>query len=319
MPEVTIIIPNYNHAQFLKQRIESVLNQTYRDFELIILDDKSTDDSLAIIEQYSGNEKISHIVYNDVNSGSPFKQWQLGISLAKGKYIWIAESDDYADKHLLYHLVQPFKVYNDLVLSYCQSAVVDATGKYLGLSEWAQPLDINKWKADYVVSTESELKHYLKYRNTIPNASAVLFIKPNDITVLDESCNFKMAGDWIFWKKMLTIKGKISFNSKALNFFRLHEHTTRSTTTREKELIRLKEFKHLIGNNWTNPFFDYYDWMLLSWWSNRKLLKGTSYYYLPDFPKTVLLRLPWFLVKKFIERFISKSNKIDVKKNSNIK
>ena len=96
---VSVIIPNYNHAPFLKERIDSVLNQTYDNFEVIILDDKSTDNSKEVIANYRGHSKISHIVYNEENSGSTFKQWQKGFSLAKGDYIWIAESDDVAACH----------------------------------------------------------------------------------------------------------------------------------------------------------------------------------------------------------------------------
>ena len=72
---VSVIIPNYNHSAFLKERIQSVLNQTYSDFELIILDDCSSDKSRDIIESFRSNPKVSHIIYNDRNSGSTFRQW----------------------------------------------------------------------------------------------------------------------------------------------------------------------------------------------------------------------------------------------------
>ena len=95
MPLVTVIIPNYNHAKYLRQRIDTVLNQTYTSFEVIILDDCSTDNSKDIILSYKDNPHISNIVLNSENSGSTFKQWNKGFELAKGDYIWIAESDDY--------------------------------------------------------------------------------------------------------------------------------------------------------------------------------------------------------------------------------
>lgn len=95
--EVSIIIPNYNYARFLQQRIESVLAQTYTDYEIILLDDASTDDSVSILNHYKTNSRVAHLEINSVNTGSPFIQWQKGISLSRGKYIWIAESDDVAD------------------------------------------------------------------------------------------------------------------------------------------------------------------------------------------------------------------------------
>ena len=99
MPKVSVIIPNYNHAPYLVQRIETVLKQSYPDFEVIILDDCSTDGSHDIIERYRGHSKVSRIVYNKVNSGSPFRQWEKGIGICKGEYVWIAESDDWSLLH----------------------------------------------------------------------------------------------------------------------------------------------------------------------------------------------------------------------------
>ena len=89
MPKVSVIIPNYNHAQFLEQRIQSVLDQTYQDFEIIYLDDASTDNSNEVFAKFANNSRI-RAIYNQTNSGSPFKQWNKGIRLAQGEYVWIA-------------------------------------------------------------------------------------------------------------------------------------------------------------------------------------------------------------------------------------
>jgi len=78
-PLVSIIIPNYNHARYLEQRLDSVFNQTYQNFEVIILDDCSTDNSLEIIEKYKDNPHLSLVVVNETNSGSSYKQWDNGI------------------------------------------------------------------------------------------------------------------------------------------------------------------------------------------------------------------------------------------------
>src|SRR5580698_2020180 len=104
MPTVSVIIPNYNHARFLRRRIDSVLSQTFQDFEVILLDDCSTDESRSILALYSADPRV-RIEFNETNSGSTFKQWNKGVRLARGKYVWIAESDDYADARLLERLV----------------------------------------------------------------------------------------------------------------------------------------------------------------------------------------------------------------------
>ena len=74
-PLVSIIVPNYNHARFLTERFESILSQTYHNFELIILDDCSTDNSCEVIERYRENPHVSQIVYNEKNCGNTFEQW----------------------------------------------------------------------------------------------------------------------------------------------------------------------------------------------------------------------------------------------------
>ena len=93
-----------NHARFLPKRVDSILGQTFQDFELILLDDCSTDDSRSILSKYADDPRV-RIELNEVNSGSPFKQWNEGVRLAHGGYVWIAESDDYADEKLLERLV----------------------------------------------------------------------------------------------------------------------------------------------------------------------------------------------------------------------
>lgn len=122
---VSVIIPNYCHARFLNQRIDSVLNQTYRDYEVIILDDCSTDNSREIIESYRNHPKISHIVYNEKNSGSTFIQWEKGFELARGEYIWIAESDDVARSTFLEECMNAFSSYSDVSIVFSDCLFVD--------------------------------------------------------------------------------------------------------------------------------------------------------------------------------------------------
>ena len=135
MPNVSVIVPNYNHAPFLKQRIESILNQTFLDFELILLDDCSTDGSSEIMESYRSNPHVSHVVFNEVNSGSAFRQWDKGIALAKGEWIWVAESDDYAEHTFLERLMGEVDKEPDSVLAYSATYWVNQQGKKL----WETP------------------------------------------------------------------------------------------------------------------------------------------------------------------------------------
>ncbi|MBR2988532.1 MAG: glycosyltransferase family 2 protein, partial [Clostridia bacterium] len=89
--KVSIIMPTYNSAKFIGESITSVLNQTYTDWELIIVDDCSTDNTEEIVTSF-GDERISYIK-NEVNSGAAVSR-NRAIDLAQGKWIAFLDSDD---------------------------------------------------------------------------------------------------------------------------------------------------------------------------------------------------------------------------------
>jgi glycosyltransferase involved in cell wall biosynthesis len=239
--KVSVIIPNYNHAPFLKKRIDSVLEQTYQNFEIIILDDCSTDNSRDIIEQYAKHEKVSQIVFNDKNSGSPFTQWQKGFALSIGDYIWIAESDDWAENKFLEILVDKLNKNQSIGLAYCQSNIVDSVGSFIRSNKsWTDDINKRKWRKSYSNRGFDEIKSALCYKNTIPNASAVLLKKElllNDFTF---PVNMKMAGDWFCWIQILK-KTNILYVPLCLNNFRSTLSSTRNHSTFAKIVIRINE------------------------------------------------------------------------------
>lgn len=125
MPHISVIVPNYNHAQYLRQRIDSILNQTYQDFELILLDDCSTDNSREVLLSYKDNPHVTQIVFNKANVGSPYKQWKNAIELANCEWIWIAESDDVADPTFLETLYKEAQTHPSYGLVYCASNIIN--------------------------------------------------------------------------------------------------------------------------------------------------------------------------------------------------
>lgn len=248
LQKVSIIIPNYNHSRFLRQRIDSVLKQTYNDFELIILDDCSTDNSRDIIETYRGDHRIKDIVFNTQNSGSPFQQWKKGIALAEGEWIWIAESDDYCLPDLLEQLTDITKKCDHVVLAYCQSFEADEKGNVERDLSWhVEDLDAKRWKNDFCNEGLNEIDRYLVHRNTIPNASAVLFRKSAYEKAEKSFETMKMCGDWLLWIQLLK-QGTIAFKAKPLNFFRQHSVTTRVLDTKKKITKRLAEEYYVLEN-----------------------------------------------------------------------
>ena len=223
-PLVSIIVPNYNHERYLQQRLESIFNQTYTNFEVILLDDCSTDSSLIILNKYAENSKVSHCVFNKTNSGNTFIQWNKGISLAKGDFIWIAESDDFCELNFLEELIQPLIFDDEVVLSYCQSNRVDEFGSITG--NWLNHtdcLDKTFFLTNFIQKGNEFIERFLIYRNVVPNASGVLFRKKNALGLgeLETDSFLKYCGDWLFYLKLIT-NNKVAFNSVALNYYRYH-------------------------------------------------------------------------------------------------
>lgn len=223
-PLVSVVVPSYNHEKFLKERIDSILNQTFQDFELIILDDLSPDNSREIIETYRAHPKVSKIVYNEKNSGSTFFQWNKAIfELAQGEFIWIAESDDVAESNLLETLVPVLKNDSEIVLAYCQSARMDSDGNITGSwKDWTSDfVDSEVFNKSFQTSGKSYIKKFLINKNTIPNASAVVFRKDKYIETEGAEISLKINGDWELWLKILLL-GDIYFSNETLNKFRYH-------------------------------------------------------------------------------------------------
>lgn len=242
-PLISILIPNYNHSRFLKQRLESVFKQTFQDFEVILLDDASTDDSVKLLKTYKSHPKVSHFLVNDTNSGSPFMQWRKGFDLAKGKYIWIAESDDYCDASFLENMMHLFSNNPALGLGYCQTQDVDDIGdELLHRIVYTSQFHINIWKNDFVINGKEFITKYLNVINVIPNASAVVFKKEliADDFFSNSMLKMKMCGDWFFWIK-ICLTSKVGFVSNTLNYFRHHQNISRLHISKEKKKTRLYE------------------------------------------------------------------------------
>lgn len=228
---VSVIIPNYNHSEYLPQRIDSILSQTYQDFELIILDDCSRDNSVEVIKKYAANEKVSHIVINKNNSGSTFIQWQKGFELAKGELVWIAESDDYCSPEFLQAMVDIFTINVNLAFAYCTSTIVDASSNTLNRKDVAEKIP------GKVFDGEDFIKQYLLKSNAVWNASAVVMRKDYALKADKQYMGYKSAGDHLFWVELAEM-GAVAHISQKMNCFRQHNNKVTPTKTKDGTTYR---------------------------------------------------------------------------------
>ncbi len=227
-PKVTALIPSYNHGRFIKTRIESILNQSYQNVELIIIDDCSTDDSDDIIRSYVNTNNITYI-RNEINTGTPFSAWERAAKLATGDYIWICESDDFAAVDFLETAVSQMINAPEAVLFYCNSWVVDENDVVIGHTDdyFHNTWEETRWDKDFMVDGREELAKYQVRGQTVPNMSSSLIRTDTFRTAYDSFLKrFKLTGDWLFIGWVFKY-GKVIFCKKTLSNFRKHEMTAR--------------------------------------------------------------------------------------------
>lgn len=240
-PLVSIVIPNYNYSRFLDERFRSILEQGCDDCEIIFLDDASSDDSVQVARERYG-QHIDHFVVNETNTGSPFVQWNRGARIATGEYLWIAEADDYCAPGFLEKMLKALQASPSIGLAYCTTVPVDTEGKVLdaGFFHWyVSDLDANRWHSDYTANGREEVLHYLGRKNTITNASGVVFRREAYVNAGYAPENMRMCGDWLAYCRILE-KSDVTYVAEPLNFHR--QHPAKQTNKSVVNLTYFEEF-----------------------------------------------------------------------------
>lgn len=253
LQKVSVIVPNYNYAHTLEERLQSIWAQDYPIFELIVLDDCSTDNSLEQIEALARKyDRNLRLVENERNTGSAFLQWQKGVNIARGDLIWIAEADDIAEPGFLSKMTNFFKD-PELSMAYCQSKQIDESGRFLASDYLYYTDDLNKfkWREDYVADGRQEIIEGLAVKNTILNVSSVVwrldFLRELINEHIEEVRKFKVAGDWFLYVKALE-RAKMGFCADALNVHRRHSSSVTHRLKAERHLEEIRMVQEMIGS-----------------------------------------------------------------------
>ena len=231
MPRVSVIVPVYNHAPFLQQRMDSIFGQSFQDFELILLDDGSTDGCREMIASYHDHPKVSHIVCNEKNSGSAFKQWGKGVDLAQGEWLWIAESDDWAEPDFLERMVSAADRHPNCVLVSSIPQYVFPDGH-----TWSRPVGKDE---DRLSHGKDFVRQNLLTGNRFSNVSALLLRREAvEKTDFSRIATMRLCGDWMLYVKLCELGDVLEVN-KTLSHFRQHPDSTSATA--EKAGLPLTE------------------------------------------------------------------------------
>lgn len=225
-PLVSVIVPNYNHASYLRERLESIYWQTYPHMEVILLDDASTDNSTDVLKEYATRySDNTRLVINETNCGKVFLQWNKGLSLARGTYVWIAESDDYCDPNFLQETVKGLS-HPSVMVSFARSVFMQE-GKQVGCQEkYLEDVPVS-WSTPFIMTAHDLVRKAFAIKNVIPNVSGAVFRNigriPDEVTDLWKELS--LCGDWLFYLWLIR-GGSVSYTPRATNYYRIHPAST---------------------------------------------------------------------------------------------
>ena len=298
--KISIILPTYNRAElFLKRAIDSVINQSYEDWELIIIDNNSTDNTKGLVDSYNNNQIY---LYNISNNGNIAKSRNLGISKAKGDFIAFLDSDDYwkHDK-----------------LKKC-TAILENNLDYDGVCHaeyWLYP-NRNKVIKEYGPERYFSYTDLLVRGNSV-SLSAMIISKQNIVAVKSFSENKEVitAEDYDLWIKLAKNNSHIIFTEEPLGYYQIHDTSESSNISRNTNAIisviksHLRDQKKMLNialaNCWKNSGKQFY-LNCSNYESFKSYLKSLKYDSMNI--KIYLLILTTLIPAEFYKYIVNKKN-----------
>ncbi len=227
---VSACVLNYNYARYLKDRLNAVFAQTYPLCEILLFDDGSDDDSVAVAEAVAqAAQRDVTIIANATNTGAIFEQWRRAAETARGEYIWIAEADDQCEPSFLARLIEAMAEVDAPVLAFSDSRAVDENGAIIlrSYQSYYVDSDASDLASTGIWPADSFARKFLSERNLILNVSAVLWRRSALLAALracgEELRDWRLAGDWRLYLEVLAASaGNVVHVAEPLNTHRRH-------------------------------------------------------------------------------------------------
>ena len=258
--KVSVIIPIYNRADLLPRAMSSVLNQTFQDFELIIVDDGSTDNTKQVVEEFQKKDKRIKYIWQE-NSGGPAKPRNIGIKDSQGEYIAFLDSDD--------------------------DWLPEKLEKQLEIFEKNRQTNLGFVGCNALIVKEDKIQEYKtpKYKNILPkilendfiwSCSSVIIKKLvlDKVGFFDE--NLKIGDDWDMWIRIIIYDYSFDFVDEPLFKYYIHSENTSAPKNIKKMVVE---------NNYILEKYKKYYEQNPKIYSNRLRYTGTSYILAKDLKK----------------------------------
>lgn len=215
VPKVSIIMPCYNQALYVSEAIEGVLNQTFGDIELIIIDDCSTDNSADIIRNYEKLDNRIMAIYHDTNKGVSLSR-NDGLAASMGEYIAFCDSDDVWEKNKLYVQLSSFEKNGGAGLIHSDSLIIDENGRPTG-----QRFSSIYHKGE---TLSGNLFERLCLTNFINTSTVIIHRRcVDDAGWFGEGIDH--GEDWVYWVKIAR-RNTLLYIDDVLSRYRIHRQST---------------------------------------------------------------------------------------------
>lgn len=209
-PKISVLIPNYNSAKYLPEAIESVLNQSLDDFELIIVDNKSNDNSIEIVENYMKKDKRIQLYINDNNIGM-YRNFNQALLYSKGEYIKFLNSDDklhYKNLEILSNILD--KKQSVSIVTSLRQCFGDKNDILY------PPFNEGEYSGKEIILKSLKIGNWIGEPTTVMIRRKNLNLGLFDISLL-------MFADFDMWLRQLQV-GNIYFVKQVLSYFRIHKN-----------------------------------------------------------------------------------------------
>lgn len=252
-PKISIIIPSYNYEKFIKDAIESVLNQTFRDFELIIADDGSKDNSIEIIKKYLNNKNVFLLTHKENKNLGLSKTLKLALRHAGGEYVAFLECDDIWEKDYLEKKVQILDKFKQVGIVFNNVNVFGDENRINLLKDFFNTCAKKCSSKKYPSSLSKETLTL----ETISNFSSAV-IRKEAFNELDFNAPIAPYLDWWLFSQ-ITAKFDSYFINKKLTKLRLHPQSyianTKDSISLNDKRNMFKSLLELIKKNHDEEFY----------------------------------------------------------------
>ena len=205
-PKVSVLIPTYNYAHFLDESIQSVLNQTFTNFELIIVDNHSTDGTEEMIKKYLTDKRVSY--YKNPRNLGLVGNWNQCLIYAKGDYIKYVCADDKIHPEMLAKFVSVMELYPNVSLVTCNKQLFDG-------QRWLVELPLQ-----HLQEGKKVIYHTMNSKSWIGEPTSVMFRKSN-LHLGNFKSEYILHVDWEMWNRHLSV-GDCYIIPETLAYVRAH-------------------------------------------------------------------------------------------------